>query len=502
VPAGVPSAAAESRDMLGSLDAIASGAVLTQSAAIEPDAIGAAVLLPAWRPSPALLRRTALAVGDGVASVVVVLAVAAISGEQSRNALMLALFAAPLALALNLAAGLYRRDDLRLTSPGLDELPAVFAVCGLFALIAVLFAPAVVGHPLRQMAVTLIWVGQFSLQSAVRASARWTLARTRPIERILVIGESRDVDWIRQRIDTSHVRAEVVAALPVSARDIAELAAVADVSTIAALVEDTLADRVIIAPPQGSTGAVTDLIRVARDAGVAVSLVRGLHELAGTAAEREDCNGLRLVGISRYELSRCARVCKRGTDIAGGGLLLIAAMPLLVLIAVAIKLDSPGPILFRQERVGRDGEHFQILKFRSMVADAEARKAALTRLRRDDGEGMFKLLQDPRVTRVGQLLRGSSLDELPQLFNVLRGDMSLVGPRPLVVDEDSKICGLDRRRLHMRPGMTGPWQVLRSRVSRARMVEVDYQYASSWSLWLDVKILLLTLAHVLRRGNV
>src|SRR5262249_27728398 len=118
------------------------------------------------------------------------------------------------------------------------------------------------------------------------------------------------------------------------------------------------------------------------------------------------------------------------------------------------------------------------------------------------GDGLFKIDNDPRITRVGNLLRKTSLDELPQLFNVMRGEMSLVGPRPLVIDEDAQVLGLDRSRLHLTPGMTGPWQVLGTRVPMREMVEIDYLYVSTWSLWLDFKILLRTLRHVLRRGNV
>jgi lipopolysaccharide/colanic/teichoic acid biosynthesis glycosyltransferase len=170
-------------------------------------------------------------------------------------------------------------------------------------------------------------------------------------------------------------------------------------------------------------------------------------------------------------------------------------------VAVLVYLDSPGSIFFRQVRVGRHGRRFEMLKFRSMVIDAEERKATL--VDRNETEGFFKITDDPRITRVGRVLRKTSLDEIPQFFNVLAGHMSIVGPRPLVVDEDERIVGLDRSRLHLTPGMTGPWQVLgSSRIPITEMVSLDYLYVTNWSLWLDIKLLLRTFSHVLgRRGR-
>jgi lipopolysaccharide/colanic/teichoic acid biosynthesis glycosyltransferase len=216
--------------------------------------------------------------------------------------------------------------------------------------------------------------------------------------------------------------------------------------------------------------------------------------------EFDHLDGLTMVGVRRFGLTRSSRVLKRGFDLAGATVGLIAVAPIMAAIAVLIRLDSKGPVFFRQERVGQDGEHFGLFKFRSMVPDAEAKKASLRHL--NEASGLFKIADDPRITRVGRLLRRTSLDELPQLINVLRGEMSLVGPRPLVVDEDAMIAGLDRSRLHLTPGMTGHWQILGSaRVPLEEMVGIDYLYVANWSLWTDVKILLRTIPFVLlRRG--
>jgi lipopolysaccharide/colanic/teichoic acid biosynthesis glycosyltransferase len=175
--------------------------------------------------------------------------------------------------------------------------------------------------------------------------------------------------------------------------------------------------------------------------------------------------------------------------------------PVMLAIAIAIRLDSRGPVFFKQQRVGRHGRHFGVYKFRTMVPDADALKESL-RDRNEAKDGLFKIAEDPRITRVGKFLRKSSLDELPQLINVVRGEMSLVGPRPLVVDEDQHVRGWYRRRLELMPGITGPWQILGpARVPLREMGAMDYLYVANWSLWGDVKILLRTVGHVFaRRG--
>ena len=198
---------------------------------------------------------------------------------------------------------------------------------------------------------------------------------------------------------------------------------------------------------------------------------------------------------------RSSRLLKRAFDLVAGSVALVVVAPVMAGIALAIRFDSKGPAFYRQPRVGRDGRHFQIVKFRSMVSDADDLKDRLRALN-EAGCGLFKITNDPRVTRTGAFLRRTSLDELPQLLNVLRGEMSLVGPRPLVIDEDAQVVGLDRSRLHLTPGMTGPWQVLGTRVPMQEMVGIDYLYVVNWSLWLDVKVLLRTVRHVLRKGNV
>jgi lipopolysaccharide/colanic/teichoic acid biosynthesis glycosyltransferase len=203
------------------------------------------------------------------------------------------------------------------------------------------------------------------------------------------------------------------------------------------------------------------------------------------------------LGVPR--LSATARAAKRALDIFVSMTILVLGAPLLALIGVAIKLDSPGRVLFRQPRAGRGARTFELLKFRSMVDGADACKAALLLANEVPGGVMFKIRRDPRITRVGRLLRRFSLDELPQMWNVLRGEMSLVGPRPLVLAETERLAeDWHVRRSELRPGITGPWQVSgRSDVPFDAMVRFDYQYVAGWSLARDLEILCATVPAVL-----
>jgi lipopolysaccharide/colanic/teichoic acid biosynthesis glycosyltransferase len=181
---------------------------------------------------------------------------------------------------------------------------------------------------------------------------------------------------------------------------------------------------------------------------------------------------------------------------------LVVLAPVFAVIACLIKLDSPGPVFFRQERVGTEGKLFVMFKFRTMVDGAEAQKSKLRHLNKHAQPGndarMFKIPDDPRVTRFGRVLRRYSLDELPQLLNVIRGEMSLVGPRPLIVEEARHVEGWGEKRLHLKPGITGVWQVLgRSDIPFEDMVNLDYQYVTTWSLWQDVRLLFRTIPVVL-----
>ena len=190
---------------------------------------------------------------------------------------------------------------------------------------------------------------------------------------------------------------------------------------------------------------------------------------------------------------------KRVLDVVVSALLILILSPLMIAIAIAIRLESRGPVFFRQPRAGRGNTSFQMIKFRSMYVDAEERKRELANLNESADGVMFKIRRDPRMTRVGRLIRRASLDELPQLYNVLKGEMSLVGPRPLIFPETAALEeNWHLRRLELRPGLTGPWQVYgRSQNPFQEMVRFDYQYVAGWSMARDVEILLATIPVVL-----
>ncbi|MGA8978264.1 MAG: sugar transferase [Pedococcus sp.] len=227
----------------------------------------------------------------------------------------------------------------------------------------------------------------------------------------------------------------------------------------------------------------------------------GLFEVAGPRLSIRPTAGMPLLHVERPSMSGARRVCKRLVDLVAAVVFLILTLPLTVVIAVAIRMDSPGPVIFRQTRVGAKGQTFSMLKFRTMCIDAEQRKADLRSFQAVDAGNdiMFKMRHDPRVTRVGRVLRRFSLDEAPQLVNVVRGEMSLVGPRPPLPDEVARYEPDAVRRLHVQPGLTGLWQVSgRSDLPWDESLRLDLWYVDNWSLVLDVQILTRTLRAVLK----
>jgi exopolysaccharide biosynthesis polyprenyl glycosylphosphotransferase len=220
-------------------------------------------------------------------------------------------------------------------------------------------------------------------------------------------------------------------------------------------------------------------------------LAPALTNIAGPRVHTQPVAGLPLIHVDRPTYHQANHMLKRTFDMVGAAALLVGLLPVLLAAAIAVKLSGPGPVFFRQQRAGLHGKRFNMIKFRSMVTDAEARLSELTQQRRDAGNDvMFKIKNDPRVTRVGRVLRRYSIDELPQLLNVLGGSMSLVGPRPPLVSEVELYGDDARRRLLVKPGMTGLWQVSgRSDLTWDDTVRLDVYYVENWSLTADLVIL-------------
>lgn len=287
--------------------------------------------------------------------------------------------------------------------------------------------------------------------------------------------------------------------------DLEHLALLGDPSELPEVVRLLDIERVIFAFSNESHPEMVELIRTLSEMNVQVDIVPRYFEVIGGGVDVHTVEGLPVIGLPPLKLSRSSRFLKRALDVVGAAVGLVLLSPVFVLTAMLIKLDSSGPVFFRQVRMGAGDRLFDIAKFRTMAADAEVRKAELAHLNKHahnyDGPQMFKIDEDPRVTRVGRVLRRYSLDELPQLWNVLRGDMSLIGPRPLILDEHAFVSGWAGRRLDLRPGISGLWQVLGSDdIPFSEMVKLDYLYVTSWSLGGDIQLLLRSFPAVFRRG--
>jgi len=280
--------------------------------------------------------------------------------------------------------------------------------------------------------------------------------------------------------------------------DVPVLGAARDIVRIAT---EQNADTIMIASSAFDHEVLGRIIAELRGVDVDVHISSGLFEVLSSRVLVSEIAGVPLITIKGITLSRTNLLVKRTFDLVVAGLIVLVGSPIWLAIAAAIKLSSPGPVFYGQERVGRDGERFRMLKFRSMHCDAEARLAELVASNEASGP-LFKIKDDPRVTSVGRWLRKFSLDEFPQLINVLRGEMSLVGPRPPLPHEVERYTVKDWRRLEVVPGMTGLWQVSgRSKLTFDEMVSLDLFYIENWSVTLDLTLLVRTIpAVVFARG--
>jgi exopolysaccharide biosynthesis polyprenyl glycosylphosphotransferase len=383
--------------------------------------------------------------------------------------------------------GLYDRDQRALRYLTVDELPKLctWAATGTGALLVFLLAtPA--GSFGVETALRL-WAIAVASSFVLRSAARFLWKRATPPERTLLVGSGPLADATRRKLELfpdMHLR--IVAQHP-------ELTP-ADLGDGDRWLEDV--DRVILAESSIEGDLLEELVLACRRTRVKLAVVPPVRGMFGTAVQLSHVADLPVIVYGTWDVARSTLFLKDMIDLSVSAVLLLVLSPVFAAIALAVKLTSRGPVLFRQTRIGMNGTPFRMLKFRTMVHDAEARLDDLVAIDRLP-EPVFKLVADPRVTRVGRFLRRTSLDELPQLWNVLRGEMSLVGPRP----EEERIVALYRDehlvRLQVKPGITGPMQVNgRGQLGLEERVAVEREYIENLSITRDLRILALTLSSV------
>ena len=320
--------------------------------------------------------------------------------------------------------------------------------------------------------------------------------------RALLVGAGEDLTRLHASLGRGRggIEYDFVGAIAPSQHGVG-LPVLGDVEQLAAVLASHDVDELILTD---STLAQEQLLRLSDDAhrvGAKVRVAAGTAELLTQRAQYVPGQGVPLFELRPPAFAGTDWILKRGFDIAVSAFVVVAGLPLWALIALAIKVSSPGPVFYRDRRIGLGEREFAMLKFRTMVADASERQRELEQAN-EVGGALFKIRDDPRVTRVGRALRRFSLDEIPQVLNVLRGEMSLVGPRPLPVRDYSLLEDWHRRRYNVLPGMTGLWQISgRSSLTFDDLVRLDFYYLENWSVWLDITILAKTVPAVLsRRG--
>jgi exopolysaccharide biosynthesis polyprenyl glycosylphosphotransferase len=461
-----------------------------------------------------LLRRTLLA-ADLVGLTLAFGVSELISGNRAgpfdtlslRSEGLLFIVCLPIFALVALSYNLYARDKEAVST--IEEITGVFhlVTIGVWALVVCSWVLRVAAPNLPKlilfwgMAVTLILVAR----AAARSVARRHLAY---VQNTIIVGAGAVGQLVaRKFLHHPEYGINLVGFVDREPRprdeELGSLPVFGSLERVSEIVRRLDVERIVIAFSSDEHGNVLDLIREVTELDVQIDVVPRLFEVISyTQAHVSEVEGLPLVSLRPLRLSRSSLLLKRTMDLvsASAGLVLLAVV--FAVIALLIKLESAGPVFFRQRRVGADGEHFTILKFRTMVANAEAHRRDLEHLNRHALGGdprLFKVRWDPRVTAIGRTLRRFSLDELPQLINVVRGEMSLVGPRPLVIDEHDHVETWALKRLSLKPGITGLWQMLgREEIPFGEMMRLDYMYVTSWSLFTDLKIILRTLPELFR----
>ena len=418
------------------------------------------------------------------------------------------LFAATLPCWLVVAHlyGLYSRDAQRADHSTADDAPAVLNMTTLGAWLLYVLARITGAADLEVPKLIAFWAAAIVAILVSRALARLITRRSIAFVQNSIIVGAGSVGQLVGRKLLQHPEYGInpvgfVDDHPEERTHQDRLSVLGDTAQLPELVRQFDVERVIVAFNSGPYDSTLSAVRDLADQGVQVDIVPRLYEVVGAETTVHAVEGLPLLSVPPPGLSWSKRGLKRALDLVVASAALLVLAPLFGLVALLIRFDSHGPAFFRQPRIGENGRTFRIWKFRTMTADADERKADYAHLNIHDGPNgdprMFKIHDDPRVTRVGRFLRRCSIDELPQLFNVIRGDMSIVGPRPLIPDEHQYVTDWAERRLALRPGMTGLWQVLgRNGIGFDEMVRLDYVYVNTWSLWNDLRLMARTVPAV------
>ncbi len=465
------------------------------------------------------VRRRLLAVADATAiTLALLLTLYWTAGRASDlEHLLYGVATVPAWLVLFKAYGLYDRDTKRVSHTTIDDLPWIFHAAAIGSIGMWIYFEALPVEKLVFSNVLLFAVGTMVFTLAFRSAVRRLGRRLVGSDRVLLVGTGPSTELLIRKMrehpeygltpiglltdDTANGNGNGRERAPERGRfERAAVATLGSPDEFPRVIEDHDVDRIVLSHEGLTEEDLADVLRASRKASVKVSILPQMSDLLGPSVELDSVEGVTVLGVNPPALSRSSRFLKRTVDVLGAATILIVLAPLLAAIAIAIKATSRGPVLFRQERIGRGGRRFKLVKFRTMDPDAETKVDEL--LAQSLDPDWLHLDDDPRITRIGQLLRSTSLDELPQLWNVVVGEMSLVGPRPLQQRDDENVFGWGRSRLDLTPGITGYWQVLgRTRIPFQEMLKLDYLYVANWSLWGDVRLIAHTLPVVLtRRG--
>ncbi len=456
---------------------------------------------------PAVTRAFRLRLRWSDASVVLAACVGVAIASGSANSVAVVALSLLIALAWLGALSVFRTRESRVLCVGVTEYRRVVGASAMtFGVLGIVVSVAQ-WDSARSFFLLSLPLGITGLVAERWLWRKW-LGRAgnggRALSRVVVVGTDTDVAYVvaqmRRKLGLAYsVVGAVTDAGGVDGRSFgaSDVPVTHDLDRVADRAVELGADAVVIASvPRDRDGYVQAVSWSLEGRAIDLILATSLANVAGPRIRFRPVEGLPLIHVEVPQFEGARHVLKRGFDVAVAGTALLLLAPLLAVVALLVRLDSPGPALFRQERVGRDGGHFTMLKFRSMVVTAERDLAALRD--RNEGSGaLFKIRQDPRVTRIGRFIRKHSIDELPQLWNILVGDMSVVGPRPPLPTEVSSYEEHVHRRLYIRPGLTGMWQVNgRSTLDWEESVRLDLFYVENWSLVGDLVIMWRTLREV------